>query len=81
MSYDRDQAVLPELAGASDWRVLEDSAEMQAIADANVLAPMTLDDRQIADLIAFLEALTEPGSQDGRLGVPDAVPSGLPVER
>jgi len=79
MSYDRDQAVLPELAGASDWRVLEDSAEMQAIADANVLAPMTLDDRQIADLIAFLEALTEPGSENGRLGVPDAVPSGLPV--
>ncbi len=81
MSYDRSQAILPELAGASDWRVLDDPAEMQAIADANVLEPMSLDEAQIADLIAFLEALTEPGSQDGRLGVPETVPSGLPVAR
>ena len=81
MSYGRSQAILPELAGASDWRVLDDPAEMQAIADANVLEPMSLDEAQIADLIAFLEALTEPGSQDGRLGVPETVPSGLPVAR
>jgi len=81
MSYDRSQAILPDLAGASDWRVLDDPAEMQAIADANVLEPMSLDEAQIADLIAFLEALTEPGSQNGRLGVPETVPSGLPVDQ
>jgi len=81
MAYDRTQAILPDLADASDWRVLDDPAEMQAIADANVLEPMSLDDAQIADLIAFLEALTEPGSEEGRLGVPDTVPSGLPVPR
>jgi cytochrome c peroxidase len=81
MAYDRSQAILPDLAGVSDWRILEDSAEMRAIADANMLVPMVLEDPQIADLIAFLEALTEPGSQDGRLGVPDIVPSGLPVGR
>ena len=81
MSYDRSQAILPDLAGASDWRVLDDPAEMQTIADANVLEPMSLDEAQIADLIAFLEALTEPGSQNGRLGVPETVPSGLPVDQ
>lgn len=81
MAYDRSQAILPDLAGASDWRVLDDPAEMQAIAAANVLEPVSLDDARIADLIAFIEALTEPGSERGRLGVPDTVPSGLPVPR
>ena len=72
------QAVLPAL-DVADWRVLEDEAEMAAIAAANELAPMVLSDPEIADLIAFLDALTDP--REDRLGVPDAVPSGLPVAR
>lgn len=78
MGYDRSQAVLPAL-DVADWRVLEDEAEMAAIAAANELAPMVLSDPEIADLIAFLDALTDP--REDRLGVPDAVPSGLPVAR
>lgn len=78
MGYDRSQAVLPAL-DLADWRVLEDEAEMAAIAAANELAPMVLSDPEIADLIAFLDALTDP--REDRLGVPDAVPSGLPVAR
>ena len=78
MGYDRSQAVLPAL-DVADWPVLEDEAEMAAIAAANELAPMVLSDPEIADLIAFLDALTDP--REDRLGVPDAVPSGLPVAR
>ena len=78
MGYDQSQAVLPAL-DVADWRVLEDEAEMAAIAAANELAPMVLSDPEIADLIAFLDALTDP--REDRLGVPDAVPSGLPVAR
>lgn len=38
-----------------------------------------LTDAEIADLIAFLGALTDPASALGRLGPPAHVPSGLPV--
>jgi cytochrome c peroxidase len=49
-------------------------------ARANELAPMELNDRQISDLIAFLDSLTDPIAKSGRLGVPAAVPSGFSVE-
>ena len=79
--YDRGQPVLPDLPTAQDWRILDDPGEMAAIAAANELAPVTLGDAQIAELVAFLHALTDRGGAAGRLGVPDTVPSGLPVAR
>ncbi|WP_293574403.1 cytochrome c peroxidase [Phaeobacter sp.] len=80
-NYDRGQAVLPELQGADDWRILDDPNEIDRIAASNDLSPTVLGDADVADLIAFLEALTDPSAVAGRLGVPDQVPSGLPVER
>lgn len=77
--YEISAAVLPELANSPDAAVLSDSAEMDAIAGANALTPVTLSETDIANLIAFLMALTDETSLVGRLGVPDAVPSGLPV--
>ncbi len=41
--------------------------------------PDDLTDDEIADLIAFLEALTAPSSQDLTHLIPESVPSGLPV--
>ena len=79
--YDRSQAILPALPGVQDWRILDDPAEIGAIAAANELEPLPLEDAQIADLVAFLEALTDTEGADGRLGVPETVPSGLPVDR
>ncbi|MEC8015404.1 MAG: cytochrome c peroxidase [Pseudomonadota bacterium] len=79
-AYDRTQAILPGLEGASDWRVMDDPAEVVAIADANDLAPISLRDDEVAALVAFLHALTDEEAAKGRLGVPDQVPSGLPVE-
>ena len=80
--YDISQAVLPILPGATetDRIILSDKAEMAAIAAANELAPVDLSDAEVAALIAFLESLTDPVSRTGLLGVPETVPSGLPVD-
>ena len=76
------QAVLPELAAAgNDFAVMEDADEVTAIAAAVTRDPVRLDDEEIAALMAFLEALTDAAALEGRLGIPGAVPSGLPVER
>lgn len=79
LAYDRAQLVLPKLPGSPDYAALDDEAEMAAIAQANELEPMTLDDREVADLLAFLNSLTDPFAATGRLGVPKTVPSGLGV--
>ncbi len=83
MSYDISAALLPEgIEGASakDMLIMADAEEVQRIADANELAPVELTDAQISDLMAFLNSLTDPVAEAGRLGVPVSVPSGLPVE-
>lgn len=72
-------ALLPALAGADDWRILDSPAEHEAIlAAAGPDAPLS--QAEIADLVAFLETLTGDIAKTGRLGVPSTVPSGLPVE-
>lgn len=80
-TYDRSQAVLPALNGAQDWRIMDDPDELAVIAEANVLEPMDLSDGQVADILAFLEALNDPVSLSGRLGIPESVPSGLAIDR
>jgi cytochrome c peroxidase len=52
-----------------------------AIARANTLRPTPLSDTQIAELVAFLKALTDPAFRDANHLVPDHVPSGLPVDK
>lgn len=84
-AWDRGAAQLPEMAVA-DWRILDDGAEVAAIsaaagAAAAARGPRPLAEDEIADLVAFLEALTDPVAVDGRLGVPETVPSGLPVDK
>ena len=49
------------------------------IAAANELEPVRLDDAEVADLLAFLESLTDPGSLELGHLVPERVPSGLSV--
>jgi len=79
--YDRAQAVLADLPGADDFRVLDDTRELAEIAAANALEPVVLSDAEIEDVLAFLMTLTDESGNRGRLGVPETVPSGLPVER
>ncbi|MBL4873782.1 MAG: cytochrome-c peroxidase [Rhodobacteraceae bacterium] len=79
-SYDRSQAILPDLASADDWTILESPVDMAAIASANELEPIALDDTEVDAILAFLQSLSDETSLKGRLGVPDRLPSGLPVD-
>ncbi|MEM9250341.1 MAG: cytochrome c peroxidase [Pseudomonadota bacterium] len=74
---------LPELAGAKpDWAVMEDRETLNAIAAAIEPRPrVTLSVADRAALLAFLGALRDPVALGGRLGIPERVPSGLPVDR
>ena len=78
--WDKAQAVLPDLA-VEDWRAFDDPVERKAIAAAYEGPELALGAGQVAQLVAFLNSLTGQGALTGRLGVPDAVPSGLTVDR
>lgn len=78
--YDRAQAILPELA-VTDWTILDNPAEREAIMVAARRPVIALTEADVTDLLAFLDSLSDPAALAGRLGVPDAVPSGLRVPR
>lgn len=79
-SYDRSQVILPNLVAADDWAIMDDPLELAAIADANELRSLALSDTEVDAIMAFLKTLTDADSVEGRLGVPDTVPSGLTVD-
>ncbi len=81
-AYDARQAVLPPhpVESTRDLLVAQNAREIARLLAANELEPVDLGDDEIAALLAFLGALTDPESLDGRLGRPDSVPSGLPVD-
>lgn len=81
MGYDPAQAVLAALDGVEDHRILRDEAELAAIAEANQLSPVDLSDAEVAAILSFLGALSDDSWRQGRMGVPETVPSGLPVDR
>ena len=63
---------------ALDCLVMEDAARVQAIAQAaSGYVPLDLDDAEVAELVAFLHALTDRRMLDLRSDVPASVPSGL----
>lgn len=68
--YDQGQAILPDLA-VEDFSIVDVAIGRDAQAD---LTPS-----DIAALVAFLEALTDPVATTGVLGIPATVPSGLAV--
>ncbi len=71
--YDIAQAILPAL------EVNDLTEDFSPIAKAVKTPAISLDPAEIADLIAFLETLSDPVALKGRLGVPATVPSGLTV--
>lgn len=81
-AWQRDEAILPSAPWIEykDFVSFEDSQERARLASRLDITPVTLDETQVAELVAFLETLTGSGSVKGRLGRPDAVPSGLEVQ-
>ncbi|NNF43874.1 MAG: cytochrome-c peroxidase [Phycisphaerales bacterium] len=80
-NYDTSQAVLPSRSDldAVDFSVQGDARRVGGIARACELEPIALSEEEIAELVDFLHALTDPSSLDLRWTTPMEVPSGLPV--
>ncbi len=82
LAYDARQTVLPGLDrpdGAPP--PTPDAQEIARIADAIELPPVQLSDPEIADILSFLDALTDLHAATGRLGAPAMVPSGLAIDK
>ncbi|MEO0542678.1 MAG: cytochrome c peroxidase [Pseudomonadota bacterium] len=81
-AFSRDAVEMPDLPGKPVFSIAEDAGEVDAILAAVEFEDRNLPDAQIDALAAFLESLTgEAALRGGRLGIPDSVPSGLPVDR
>lgn len=80
--WHRDLAQLPKVPWleAIDFVIQSDTREMARQDAVLDITPMELSDRDVADLVAFLNALTGGESKFGRLGRPETVPSGLEVD-
>lgn len=81
-NYDQSQAVLPATGTALDdidFIVMSDAVRRDAIAAATELDRISLKNRDVDALVAFLHALTDLNAVDLRRDVPATVPSGLPV--
>ena len=81
-AYDPVVRVLPPRSDldALDLLVHQDRRRRSAIAASSELPAMQLSDSDIAALVAFLEALTDPASVDLSGDIPEHVASGLPLE-
>lgn len=79
--YNVEKAKLHELEVAiPDTAALEDFDEMLRIGMSVTIEPVPLKDGEIEAIITFLEALEDPQAHYGRLGMPESVPSGLPLD-
>lgn len=77
-----ETAALPSVPWleAIDFMVLQDSREMARQRAAVQIVATPLTDSEVDQIVAFLHALKGETANDGKLGVPKAVPSGLPVD-
>lgn len=80
--WNRSQVALPaaEHLQEADFAALQDRRERRRVRAAVDIEPLDLSDDEVRQLVAFLYALTGEESVKGRLGRPDEVPSGLPVD-
>jgi cytochrome c peroxidase len=77
-----EDAALPAVPwlDEADFVLQSDRREMARQAAAIDWRPVTLGDAEVADIAAFLRALTDEDPFERPLGRPDRVPSGLPVD-
>jgi cytochrome c peroxidase len=80
-NYDATQLQLPGRPDldARDLQAMNDPAVLAATATANELANVHLTNREIRQLLDFLNSLTDPSLLDMRSDVPASLPSGLPI--
>ncbi|KAG1647316.1 Methylamine utilization protein MauG [Nymphon striatum] len=63
-----------------DWIALDDANEVNSISNVVLKHDIVLDEKEIDNLVIFLNALTDSESAEGRLGIPQTVPSGFDVD-
>jgi cytochrome c peroxidase len=81
-AWDPAQATLPPLETPKpDFAVASSPVELDEIRAAIRVTPRALSEREVGALISFLDSLTDRKAIDGRLGIPESVPSGLAVDR
>jgi cytochrome c peroxidase len=75
--YDTNRAMLPYRSDLRelDFVIQSDPTRRAAIAAANEMPAVHLNQREVTYLVDFLHALTDPGSLDLRHNVPQRVPS------
>ena len=80
-NYDFSQARLPsrEDLDSIDREVFDDSSSRADLHASIEIIPVDLTEEEVAYLIDFLHALTDPKSLDMRTTLPYRVPSGLPM--
>ena len=74
-----DPATLPATYQGAAHAGSEVTTDILETLDARLATPPVLTDEQLADLMAFLTALTSPAAADLSDLAPESVPSGLPV--
>jgi len=81
-AWTRDMAALPPVPWLEeiDFVIQSDRYEMARQAAKIDIEPRSLTDNQIADIVKFLHSLTGKTAAKSRLGSPEFVPSGLPVD-
>ena len=79
-AYSLAAATFSDGAFSNDFNLMGDAPEVAEIALANDLPKVSLSDIEVGQILAFLESLTDYSVLKGRLGVPETVPSGLPLD-
>jgi len=81
-NWDPSQVILPKAEWLEDidFVVLADRLERERLKSCLDIEPIDLSDEEVSDLVSFMHALTGEKSIWGKLGRPDQVPSGLPVD-
>jgi len=81
--WKREWAKLPSIPWLTeiDFLVWDDRFEMKRFKSKIDIQPIALSDDNIADLVSFMHALTGQTAQKLRFGIPERVPSGLPIDK
>ena len=82
-AWQQDFAQLPEAPWLApiDFVVWQDRFEIARVRAKIDIAPRALADDEVAALVDFMGALTGASTSNPLFGVPDTVPSGLPVDK
>ncbi len=82
-SWKPNDAAIPDIAwlNEADFLIQQDKREMQRYQARQDIQPVELDKDQVQAIVEFLKTLSSPDVTQTAFGVPDQVPSGLPVDK